>query len=258
MSGSLPSFVKLSEKYEDLFRDDDDLMLVDPVIDATPIFQAVVPPVRTDSFNSDKRRLSCGGGSLGSTSETRSSKKPRTAQPPAVPQDIQQFYQMVGGQIPIDVVYGLCKQKSSDVARSMLYLDGESFFHQLRLGGQLAAATRGDVRPREEMKKVKTDLEASDKERHGLLEANKKLKGEVASLTKEKETLSRLASSQDKEKEGLVASHAAREASLKAKLESLQGTLDKYKEALQEKYWKRITNGARSPELPTRHMEKDA
>lgn len=131
MSGSLPSFVQLSEKYEDLFRDDDDLMLVDPVIDATPIFQAVVPPVRIDSFNSDKRRLSRGGGSLGSTPETRSSKKPRTAQPPAVPQDILQFYQMVGGQIPIDVVYGWSN------------LDGESFFHRLRLRGSASCSHPG-------------------------------------------------------------------------------------------------------------------
>lgn len=117
------------------------------------------------------------------------------------------------------------------------------------------------------MKKVKTDLEASDKERQGLLEANNKLKGEVVSLTKEKETLSRLASSQDKEKEGLVASHAAREASLKAKLESLQGTLDKYGEALQEKYWKGFTNRAWSylrttwkkmPDLDWPLLEADA
>lgn len=50
--------------------------------------------------------------------------------------------------IPIEVINGWSKLRPTDVVRAMLCASGESFFHQMRLGSQMAAAMRRDMRLR--------------------------------------------------------------------------------------------------------------
>lgn len=146
MSGSIPSFDQPSERYEDLFQDDD-LTLTGGAIAAVPISQAgASTPAKVGSTLADKRRFSQGGGSLASTPETRSSKRIKSSQPVSPSQDVAQFYRLSDGQIPLEVITGWSKLKTTDTARAMLFSSGESFFHHMRLSSQLAAATRGDVR----------------------------------------------------------------------------------------------------------------
>lgn len=91
MSGSVPSFIQPSDRYEDLIQDDELLMLGAP-INATPISQAaVMAPVKVESTGTDKRRLSQISGSLASTPETGSSKKVKVSQQKGQNHEVEQF-----------------------------------------------------------------------------------------------------------------------------------------------------------------------
>lgn len=84
MSKSIPSFAQADVQYTDLFGDDD-LMLVDLAIDATPISQTALVPAKIESLGSNRKRLLCRTGSPISTLVTRSSKKTKVTHPPPVP-----------------------------------------------------------------------------------------------------------------------------------------------------------------------------
>lgn len=86
------------------------------------------------------------------------------------------------------------------------------------------------------MRKLSTDLQAGEEERKKIGEFNKKLKGDVSVLIKEKEKLMKSVSSRDKEKEGLVTAHATKVEELQLQIEALQNTVKKFKKALPERY----------------------
>lgn len=126
MSGAVPSFVQPSEKYEDLFPDDE-LALQEAPIEATPISQTRVPPLgKSGSALVDKKRLVQASGSPVSTPETRSFKRAMLPHPSNLSQEVQQFFRLTDGQIPLEVISGWSKLKSSDAARAMLYSSGKN------------------------------------------------------------------------------------------------------------------------------------
>lgn len=236
MSGSVPSFIKPSEKYEDLFPEDELMMLETPIA-ATPVsrFPASMS-VKTELSAAEKRRLSQVAGGSKSTPETRSSKKAKVSQQGTPAGDVEQFFQMSGGQIPMEIITGWARQRSSDAAKSMLFSSGESFFHQLRLSNQLALATRGDMRLRDEIKQLKLDRQAMEEEKKKLLDAGKKLKVDLSELTREKDRLAKLVASQNTEKEERTVAHATTVKELTLQVDMLQASVKKLKEALPERY----------------------
>lgn len=134
MSGSIPSFIQPSERYEDLFKEDD-LMILGTPIGATPISQdPTSASVKSDFPASDKRRFSQASGSLVITAETRSSKKAKLSAQVSPTQEVEQFYRLEGGQIPLEMVSGWSKLEAPDAAKAMLFSSGKNFFHQMRLG----------------------------------------------------------------------------------------------------------------------------
>lgn len=100
MSGAIPSFVQPSDKYEDLFPDNELAMLEAP-IEATPIFQTRAPSSgRPGPTPADRNRLSQASRSLAFTPETHSAKWAKIPYPSNLSQEIQQFYRLTDGQIP--------------------------------------------------------------------------------------------------------------------------------------------------------------
>lgn len=61
------------------------------------------------------------------------------------------------------MISGWSKLKAPNAARAMLFSSGESFFHQMRLGNQLTMVAYADTRLREEIKKLKADVQASER-----------------------------------------------------------------------------------------------
>lgn len=106
-------------------------------------------------------------------------------------------------------------------------------------------AARGDARLREELKNAKADLKSSEKEKRKLVDGNKRLKNEVASLNKNKKTLNKVVADQDTEKERLVADQAAKMKELQVQVDGLQDAMKGYRHALEDRYKKGFANGVR-------------
>lgn len=219
--------------------------MMETPIAATPISRVPTPaPIKVELSATEKRRLSQASGSFKTTPETRSLKRVRISQQDAPVGEVEQFYQMSGGQIPMETIAGWVKQKTSDAARSMLFSAGESFFHQLRLSNQMALATRGDMRLREEIKQLKLDMQAAESEKKKMSEAGKRLKGELSVLAKEKDKLGKLVATQEEEKKERMVVHASEIKELKLQVDSLQASVRRLKEALPERYNLGFAKGA--------------
>lgn len=243
MSGSIPSFVQPSVKYEDLFKDDDIEMLVAPIT-ATPVSQVPSPSTnKGEGVPTEKRKFTRTAGSPASTPETRSTKRVKGAPAPTVSQEVQAFYKVTGGLVPLETIVGWSRLKGSETANASLQASAQSLFYRLRLEDQLAVAASGDARLREELRKAKVDLKSSEEERKKLTESNKKLKNEVASLSKNKETLSKVIADQDAEKERLVADQAVKMKELQTQVDGLQAAKKGYRYALEDRYKMGFANG---------------
>lgn len=118
--------------------------------------------------------------------------------------------------------------EGGEVRNASLFSSAQSLFYRLRLEGQLAAAAKSDSRMRDELKKVGSDLKACDEERRKLLSNTKKLKDDVQSISKKRDTLSRMVNELDKEETGLQLDKDDKVKDMVIQVESLQGVLVGY------------------------------
>ncbi|KAK1373284.1 hypothetical protein POM88_029477 [Heracleum sosnowskyi] len=157
MSKPVRTFVNPSVKYKDLFKNDD-FDTLKGILDVSPISQMAPPGAgKGGSSSADKRKFSHSSGGQTGVLETRSSKRNKVAPTPpaAISQDVQNFYKLFGGRIPIEVISEWSKVKQPEAIQDMFLSSAQNYFHQLRISEQLSHATKGDMRLREELKNAK-------------------------------------------------------------------------------------------------------
>lgn len=222
MASGVPSFVRKSANYEELFDDENEQL---PPIDATPISKIQETLSNQDkSSNSSKRKLPlpvnepmrASGSHPGKRLRTTPSQKDGGPSP-----QVQKFAQMVGNQIPDDALAKWDKMSLVESAKAIPLANAQSFFLNLKHGEEIVKAARGDQRLAEEVKQLKTTIKTKDEERMRLQDTVRKLKAAETKLSKEREQLNNTIINLDKEKEELGATHAKAVRELELKVETL-------------------------------------
>ena len=196
MASNIPSFVKRSTKYEDLFGEASGSQ--------APVPAKLVSQLPTPSL--EQKKASSGGRKRdpymdvedGSSAEGRSSKKPRLTLGRSSPassstQKTQLFQWMLSDQIPEATIQEWDRLSIAEAARDKAVANPKSLFPDLKMGEHVADTARVNEAMRADLKQARTDLASAIKERDAYQKANLKFKeAEVkASQVRKKEEMVR-------------------------------------------------------------------
>lgn len=192
MTSRIPSFVKRSKKYEDLFGEASGSRA--PV--ATPLSQAPASSMeqkRTSS--SSRKRESARATAAGTPADARPGKRLKLEaarnSPASSSQKTQLFHRMVESQIPEAVIRKWDRLSPAEAAHDKVVATAKSLFLDLKIGEHVADTTRVNETMRMDLKQAKADLASAIKERDAFQKANLKFnEAEVKALqVKEKEEM---------------------------------------------------------------------
>lgn len=81
--------------------------------------------------------------------------------------------------------------KGEETTRASLLFSAQSLFYNLMLEDQIAQTANGNFKPREELGRCKAGWKASEEEKKKFVEVNKKIKGDLAAVSRERYTFSK-------------------------------------------------------------------
>ena len=198
MAANIPSFVKRSTKYEDVFGEASGSQAP---ISAKPVSQLPTPSL-------EQKKASSGARKRDSSADARSNKKPKLALARSSPsssssQKTQLFQRMLSDQIPEATIREGDRLSLTEAAKDKVVANAKSFFLDLKISEQVADTARIDEGLRADLRQVKADLASAVKERDAYQKENLKFKEVETRALQEKRKEDMLRKGLEEEVDGL-------------------------------------------------------
>lgn len=158
MAPKAPSFIKRSKNVDEIFKTE----TKEVPLNATPINQIPgTPASQTTHSGSSKRKFAQTTLDLSAAPQTRSSRKNK-----AVKTDPDQssnlFKDMIDTHVPTETIAAWSKMSSTEAMHAMRFATAQSAFFALRYCDEFAVKTQYDLQLQGEIRKLKTELAASE------------------------------------------------------------------------------------------------
>ena len=206
MVSNIPSFVKRSTKYEDLFGEASGSQAP---ISSKPISQLSTPSLEQKKASSGGReRDPSKAAEAGSSAEGRSSKKPRLTLARSSPassstQKTQFFQRMLSDQIPEATIREWDRLSNAEGTRDKAVANAKSLFLDLKMGELVVDTARVNETRRADLKQARADQASAVKERDAFRKANLKFKEAEAKAQQLKEKEDMVGRGLEEEVDGL-------------------------------------------------------